>query len=120
MPQENRRVDGAAIKAAIEGRDGDTLSSFYTDDAVMRIVDKNNPPSKPLEIRGRQAIATYWQDVCNRAMTHRIDTTVAEGDRLAFTETCTYPDGARVFCAATLDLAGGRIAHQTTVQAWDE
>jgi hypothetical protein len=52
-------------------------------------------------------------------MTHRVDTAVAEGDRLAFTQTCTYPDGKRVYCAATLELVGGRIARQTAIQAWD-
>lgn len=118
--QETQIVDGAAIKAAIEGRDGKRLANFYADDAVLNIIDRNNPPSKPLEIHGKQAIASYWNDVCGRAMTHRVDTTIAEGDHLAFTQACAYPDGVRVFCSATLDLANGRIARQTMVQAWDE
>jgi hypothetical protein len=53
-------------------------------------------------------------------MTHTVETTVSEGDRLAFTQSCAYPDGAKVFCAAVLRLADGRIAEQTIVQAWDE
>lgn len=115
-----KAVDGAALKAAIEGRDGKMLASFYTDDAVVRVIDRNNPPSKPREIHGRQAIATFWDDICSRAMTHKVDATIAEGDRLAFTQACAYPDGTRVFCAAILDLSDGRIARQTVVQAWDE
>ena len=115
-----KAVDGAALKAAIEGRDGKMLASFYTDDAVVRVIDRNNPPSKPREIRGRQAIATFWDDICSRAMTHKVDATIAEGDRLAFTQACAYPDGTRVFCAAILDLSDGRIVRQTVVQAWDE
>lgn len=117
---ETRAVDGAAIKKAIEGRDGEMLASFYADDAVVRIIDRNNPPSKPREIRGREAIAAFWGDICGRAMTHKVDATVAEGDRLAFTQACAYPDGTRVFCAAVLDLSGGRVVRQTVVQAWDE
>jgi ketosteroid isomerase-like protein len=113
-------VNGAAIKKAIEGRDGKMLSSFYADDALVRVIDRNNPPSKPREIRGRAAIATFWDDICSRAMTHKVDTTIAEGDQLAFTQACAYPDGTKVFCAATLDLKGGKIARQTVVQAWDE
>jgi hypothetical protein len=31
----------------------------------------------------------------------------------------TYPDGTRVFCAAMLELADGKISSQTIVQAWD-
>ena len=117
---ETRAVDGAAIKKAIEGRDGEMLASFYADDAVVRIIDRNNPPSKPHEIRGREAIAAFWGDICGRAMTLKVDATVAEGDRLAFTQACAYPDGTRVFCAAVLDLSGGRVVRQTVVQAWDE
>lgn len=117
---EMKAVDGAAIKKAIEGRDGKMLASFYAEDAVVRVIDRNNPPSKPREIRGRQAIATFWDDICSRAMTHTVDTTIAEGDRLAFTQACAYPDGTHVFCAAILDLSNGRIASQTVVQAWDE
>ncbi len=117
---QTKAVDGAAIKKAIEGRDGKMLASFYADDAVVCVIDRNNPPSKPREIRGRQAIATFWDDICSRAMTHKVDATIAEGNRLAFTQACAYPDGTRVFCAAILDLSDGRITRQTVVQAWDE
>jgi len=52
-------------------------------------------------------------------MTHRVDAAVAQGDRLAFTQTCTYPEGRRVVCAAMLELSGGRIERHLAVQAWD-
>ncbi len=108
-----------ALRRAIENRDDQTLTGFYAEDAVLRIIDQENPPSTPHEISGRQAIGAYYADVCGRAMTHRVDTGIIDGERAAFAQTCTYPDGKRVFCAATLDLAGGRIARQTSVQAWD-
>ncbi|RWD70658.1 nuclear transport factor 2 family protein [Mesorhizobium sp.] len=120
MLTKTKTVDGAAIKKAIEGRDGKLLSSFYTDDALVRVVDRNNPPSKPREIRGRAAISIFWDDICSRAMTHKVDTTIAEGDNLAFMQACTYPDGTKVVCAAMLELKNGLIARQTVVQAWDE
>jgi ketosteroid isomerase-like protein len=120
MLTKTQTVDGAAIKKAIEGRDGKLLSSFYNDDAVVRVIDRNNPPSKPREIRGRAAISTFWDDICSRAMTHKVDTTIANGDSLAFTQACSYPDGTKVFAAAVLELKNGRIARQTVVQAWDE
>lgn len=113
-------VTGQAIKQAIEGRDGRKLASFYAEDAVVRVIDRNNPPSRPREIRGRSAIGTFWDDICSRAMTHKVETTVADGDRLAFTQACAYPDGAKVFCLAMLELRDGRISRQTVVQAWDE
>lgn len=113
-------VTGAAIKRAIEARDGRALSGFYSDHAVTRIIDRNNPPSKPREIRGRGAITSFWDDICGRAMTHRVDVTIADGDQMAFTQACVYPDGAKVFCMATLKLKDGLIVDQTVVQAWDE
>jgi ketosteroid isomerase-like protein len=120
MLTKTQTVDGAAIKKAIETRDGKMLSSFYAEDALVRVIDRNNPPSKPREIRGRAAITTFWDDICSRAMTHKVDTTIADGDSLAFTQACAYPDGTKVFCAAMLELKNGLIARQTVVQAWDE
>lgn len=120
MSSRNDAVTGAAIKRAIEGRDGKMLASFYADDAVVRIIDRNNPPSKPREIKGKSAINTFWDDICSRALTHKVDTSVAEGNQLAFTQACLYPDGVKVFCMAVVELKAGKIAHQTVVQAWDE
>lgn len=120
MLQTKETVTPAALKHAIESRDGKMLSSFYADDAQVRVIDRNNPPSKPREIRGRAAIGVFWDDICSRAMTHKVDNTVVEGNTIAFTQACDYPDGTKVFCAATLQLKDGQIARQTVVQAWDE
>jgi hypothetical protein len=120
MPAKPNGVTGAAIKQAIEGRDGPMLASFYADDAIVRIIDRNNPPSKPREIKGKAAINTFWDDICSRAITHRIETSIAEGNRIAFTQACAYPDGAKVFSQAMLDLKDGKISRHTVVQAWDE
>ena len=108
-----------ALRRAIENRDGQTLAGFYADDAMLRIIDQENPPGRPLEIKGRGAIAAYYDDVCGRTMTHRVDTGVIEGNQLAFTQTCTYPDGKLVFCSSSLDLADGKIVRQVSIQAWD-
>jgi len=107
------------LRRAIESRDGKTLAGFYADEAILRIIDQMNPPSRPQEIKGREAIASYYDDVCGRTMTHRVDTGMIEGDQLAFTQTCTYPDGKRVFCASNMELLGGKIVRQTSIQAWD-
>jgi ketosteroid isomerase-like protein len=120
MTVTENSVTGGAIKRAIEGRDGRMLSSFYADDAVLRVIDRNNPPSRPREIKGKAAITGFWDDICSRAMTHDVSFSVADGERLAFSQSCAYPDGAKVFCLAMVDLKGGKIARQTVVQAWDE
>jgi ketosteroid isomerase-like protein len=112
-------VSVAELKRAIEGRDAKALAAFYADDALLRIIDHDNPPSKPREFKGRQAIASYYNDVCGRAISHHIEAGLANGQALAFTQACTYPDGTKVFCAAMLDIEDGKIVRQTAVQAWD-
>jgi hypothetical protein len=112
-------VTVAGLRRAIETRDGRTLAGFYADDAMLRIIDQENPPSHAREIKGREAIMAYYDDVCGRMMTHQVESAVAADDRLAYTQVCTYPEGARVVCAAMLELNGGRIARHLAVQAWD-
>ena len=112
-------VSVADLKRAIEGRDAKALIGFYADDALLRIIDHDNPPGKPRELKGKPAIAAYYDDVCGRAMSHHIDAGVSDGHMLAFTQVCTYPNGGKVFCSAMLELRDGRIVRQTAVQAWD-
>jgi ketosteroid isomerase-like protein len=119
MTTLSHAVSIAELKRAIEGRDAKALIGLYADDALLRIIDHDNPPSKPRELRGRQAIAAYYDDVCGRAMTHQIEVGISNGQQLAFTQACTYPDGAKVFCAAMLETRDGKIVRQTAVQAWD-
>ncbi|MGH6763842.1 MAG: nuclear transport factor 2 family protein [Phyllobacterium sp.] len=109
-----------SLKDAIETRNSHKLADLYASEAVVRVIDRNNPPSKPREIKGRSAISTFWDDICSRTMTHKVDTQVTEGNHLAFTQDCTYPDGTKVFCMAMVDLKDGQIARQTVIQAWDE
>jgi len=113
------KVSVTGLKRAIEERDAETLAGFYADDAVMRIIDQNNPPSNPREIAGKAAIAAHYADICGRAMTHRVEAGVADSTHLAFTQSCAYPGGGRVFFSAMLELDDGKIARQTVVQAWD-
>ena len=99
-----------SLRQAIESRDGTTLAGFYLDDAVLRVIDQDNPPGAPQEITGRDAIAAYYADVCGRTMTHRVNFGIADGDRVAFTQTCTYPDGKRVFVAGVFVCASKSLA----------
>jgi hypothetical protein len=114
------KVNLKELSRAIESRDGATLGGFYADDALLRIIDKLNPPHHPKEIRGHAAVAAYFDDICGRAMTHKVQNGVESDDRLAFTQACRYPDGKGVFCSTSIELEHGKIARQVMVQAWDE
>jgi hypothetical protein len=108
------------LKRALEQSDADALVALYAENAEMMIVDRNRPPSAPMRLAGRNAIAAFWHDVCARDMTHRVGHEVVGRDRASFVEECGYPDGCAVMSAMTLDLQAGRIVKHLTVQAWDE
>lgn len=110
----------ALIKHALETSEAAVLAELYADDAEMVIVDRNRPPSSPMRVAGKPAIAAFWRDVCGREMTHKVRHEVVGPERVAFVEECAYPDGCNVMSAMTLDLRGGRIVKHLTVQAWDE
>jgi ketosteroid isomerase-like protein len=112
--------DTGALKQAIEDRDAGAQLAMFADDAEVTTVDKENPPSNPQRIRGRAAIGEFLEDVFGRDMTHSVSGLVAEGDEVAYTINCRYPDGSRVVCMAALELRDGRIARQTGLQVWDE
>ena len=115
-----KAFDFGGLKRALEHSDADTLARLYADDAEMVVVDRNRPPSAPMTLTGKEAIAAFWRDVCSREMTHRVGHEVVGPDRAALVEECAYPDGCHVLSAMTLDLRDGRIARHLTVQAWDE
>ena len=118
MPKPNS-ITVADLKRAIEGRNSRALAGFYADDAVLRVIDRDNPPSKPNDIKGKNAITAYFNDVRGRDMTHKLLNGVADKKSIAFTQSCVYPDGTKVLCSAMIQLKGGKIARQTVVQAWD-
>lgn len=113
-------VDVDSLRLALERADADALIDLYADDAEIRIVDRNHQPSRPETLRGREAIGEYLRDVGGREMTHRIEQVVEGNDRLAYTESCEYPDGTRVLYMGMLELRDGKIARQVGVQVWDE
>jgi hypothetical protein len=108
-----------ALRTAIEGRDAGSLLGFYHSDAVLRIIDRDHPPSRPTELIGHTAIGGYFADTCGRDMTHLVEDAVTDGERLMFSQTCQYPTGERVACQATLHLKNGAIARQTMLVVWD-
>jgi len=116
----SKTFDFSDLKRAFEDSDAATLLGLYADDAEMVVVDRNRPPSSPMRLSGKEAIAAFWRDVCARDMTHRVGHEVVGPDRVAFVEECAYPDGCHVLSAMSLDLRDGRITKHLTVQAWDE
>jgi len=109
-----------AFKQAIEERDASAQLAVYADDAEVTLVDRNSQPRAPRVLRGRAEIQPWIEDVCGRDMTHRLQHTVQDDHGVAYTESCRYPDGTGVVCAAVLEIDNGLVTRQVGVQAWDE
>ncbi len=109
----------SGLRNAVETRDAKSLKSLYADDAVITIIDTDNPPSRPRTIRGAKDIGEFLDDVYSRDMTHTIELGVADGNTLAFVEGCQYDDGTRVIASSLAEVGPKGIVRQTVVQAWD-
>lgn len=110
----------STMHQALEQCNVDMILGCYSDDAEMQVIDRNNPPSSPLKLHGKKAIADYYKDICSRSMKHVVQQEIVGDNRLGFTEACQYADGTRVLAAEMCELSDGKISRQTTIQAWDE
>jgi ketosteroid isomerase-like protein len=121
MTQQSTGLDFEALRRASEQRDAEALISLYAEDAEVRIVNRETPPSSPRVLGGRERIAEYLRDVYGRDIESRIEDEVVGEERVAFNEACRYPDGARVLTATTLEVRDdGTISRQVSVVVWDE
>jgi ketosteroid isomerase-like protein len=120
MGTTETQFDPQVLKRSIEERDAGAQAALFADDATFEVVDKENPPSKPLVLQGREAIRGLIEDVTSRDMTHAVSGLVVDGDKASYVIDCTYPDGNKVLCLATLELRDGQIVRQRGIQAWDE
>jgi ketosteroid isomerase-like protein len=112
--------DVDALRDAIESADAEGQLRHYADDAEVTIVDRDNPPSKPIKLRGHDEIRGYLEDIAGRDMTHSVGFAVADERAGGYSLNCRYPSGQRVSCAALFELDGGRIVRMEGVQGWDD
>ena len=112
--------DTDTLRRGIEGQDASALLSLYADDAELRVVDHKTQPSHPMVMHGRGEISAMLNEVYSRDMTHKLEQVDVQGDQVAYTESCLYPDGVRVLAGSMMSVRDGKIVDQTVLQAWDE
>jgi SnoaL-like domain len=110
-----RRLDLVALRRAIELRDLDTMLGFYAEDAQVRVLNGAIPQSPPFELRGKAEIAGYLRALCEEDTTRRVGNGVANEKRIAFSETCEYPNETGIVVHTTLELSEGKIVGQVDV-----
>lgn len=108
-----------AMRQAHHDNDPDRLTSFYADDAIVRVVDVTHPPSHPLELKGHDQIRAFMADICSRDMTHEISEAAVGLDTVSWQTRCLYATGERVLATDIAKVREGRIVEDTIVQAWD-
>ena len=110
----------AAIREGFRARDAARVASVYAENAVCTIVNRNNPPSRPMVLRGRAALLEVLRDTLAREMTHEI-THVTMGEAgFAWRLECVYPDGCKVVGLYMSSLEGGLVVSEFSVDCWDE
>lgn len=112
--------DTETLRRGVEDHSTDTLLSLYADDAEIRVVDRNTQPSHPMVLHGRDEIRAMFEDIYSRDMTHKLERCVVEGDQAAYSQSCRYADGVRVFTESMVTLRDGKISEEILIQAWDE
>jgi hypothetical protein len=111
--------DISTLSKAIQDRDADGVLSWYHKDAVLTIHDREHPPTAPLTLTGAAEIGGYYRDVCGRNIEHEVRDAIITDRGLAYTQYCSYPDGAAVICVTVANLHDGKIDSQTAIQVWD-
>ena len=128
MPREARipgRRDAvetalALIREGFHERDAEKIARAYAENAVCTIVNRNNPPSRPMVLRGRAALLEVLRDVMAREMTHEVTHTMVGEGECAWRLECAYPDGCRLVGLYISSLEDGLVVSEFSVDCWDE
>ena len=108
------------LRSGLRSRDAALLASLYHKGVEFRIVNRNNPPSRPLVLNGRDAVRRMLEDLCAREMTHEVIRSVAGADSIAYGIECRYPDGCQVIGLNLATVKDGLIVSEISVDCWDE
>ena len=82
------QLDAVALTAAIISRDAQGVVAWYTDDAVVTVVNRDHPPSLPARFEGKSAVTTYFTEICGRHLEHEVHDLVQTPSGIAFTQDC--------------------------------
>jgi len=117
--QHKPEFDFAAFKDAFERKDVEAWSMFYADDAEWIEYKPSAPPRDPVRMLGKQRSTEFLEAVARSGLELTLADEVLGTERAAFSVSCTFPDGRRVFEHTIVQIVDGKIARQVDVEAWD-
>lgn len=108
-----------SFKRAAEAKDTAALAALYADDAEVVDFNKRQPPASPMRLRGRSDVQKMYESV-PKELEHRVSDEVLGDDRMAFSYSCAYPNGQKVFGVHICEVHDGKITREVVAEAWDE
>jgi ketosteroid isomerase-like protein len=111
--------DYAAFRTAFETKDAPAWLAFYAPDAEWIEYRPDSPPRSPHRMAGRGQIEAFLTGVASFDIAFALADEVIGPERVAFSVTCTFPGGRRIYEQVILHLRDGLIARQVDVEAWD-
>ena len=111
----HRGLDFEALRHAIERCDPDLILGFYSEGAILSIVNAQAQRIIPFELCGKAEIAKHLRAAFGQETSHRVEGEVVGDDRVTFREACEYPDGGRVLVETMLEVCDGKIVRQVEV-----
>ncbi len=111
--------DFAAYIEASTSKDADRWLSFFAEDAEWTEYRYFDPPRAPHRMRGMGEIEPFVRGISASAVELTAGTPIVTDDAAAFSIDCLLPDGRRIYEHVMIEIADGKIARQTDVEAWD-
>lgn len=109
--------DFPAFKDAFERKDAKRWTGFYAEDAEWIEYKPSAPPRAPISMVGKREITKVLETNARSDLDLALDDEVLGAGRAAFSITCTFPDGNRVFEHTIFEIAEGKIIRQVDVEA---
>ena len=107
--------DAEAYARGFDSWDIPALLSHYADDVELTMVTPDNPPGRPLALRGKAPLRMMWEHAVSAGARVSVRTAVVGDDSAAFTFDCEFPGDHVVVSNVLVDLADGLIVRQHEV-----
>jgi ketosteroid isomerase-like protein len=117
--QRLKKFEFVAFKDAFERKDAARWVEFYAEDAQWIEYKPSAPPRAPIRMIGKSQIEEFVEAVSRSNLEITLADEVVGEERAAFSVTCTFPDGRRVYEQVIVQLEDAKIARQVDVEAWD-
>jgi SnoaL-like domain len=117
--QTTTAFDIDAFRRGYEEWDIESLLDLYADDLELVQVDRDNPPSAPRVLHGKQVLKGMLEHCAAAGVKASVENTVVDDHRAAATVTCEFPGGRKVLANGIFEIEDGRIVRERDVLSGD-